>query len=170
MGHQNRVGDLEINQDLPFQQLSWKLQRIGWGVMALIVVAALAGLLGPGPLSNATAGEKDSMLWVEYNRFERYQSPVMLRIHLGPGAAQDGKARLSINRDYIENIELQHIDPEPESVEVGAQSTAYLFKVADPEKPTAITFHLEPNTRGWLPVRIGLPGAPPLSFRQFLYP
>ena len=170
MTEQNRVGDLEINQDLEFQHLSWKLQRIGWGLMALLLVAALAGLLGPGPLSDTTAGEENSMLWVEYNRFERYQSPIMLKIHLGPGAAKDGKVRLWMNRDYIQNMELRHIDPEPESVEVGAESTAYVFNIADPEKSTTIFFHLEPNTRGWLPLRIGLQGGPHVSLRQFLYP
>ena len=39
----DRVGDLEIHQDLPFQRRSWTVQRVGWAIMALVV---LAGLLG----------------------------------------------------------------------------------------------------------------------------
>jgi hypothetical protein len=46
-----RIGDLEINQDLGAQQKTWTIQRIGWGGMALIVLAALGGAFGSGPLA-----------------------------------------------------------------------------------------------------------------------
>jgi hypothetical protein len=35
-----RVGDLEIGQDLPFECRMQIAQRLGWGVLALIVLAA----------------------------------------------------------------------------------------------------------------------------------
>lgn len=165
-----RVGDLEISQDLAHERREWAIERVGWVVMALLLLAALAGLTGPGPLSRATAADNSSALRVEYNRFERYQSPVMLRVHLGPGAAPDGKARLWLSRDYVENVELRHIDPEPESVEAASDRLVYTFNLPDPAQPTAVTYHLEPNEYGRRPVRIGLAGGPELQFSQFFYP
>lgn len=165
-----RVGDLEINQDLPHERLEWRIERVGWAAMALILSAALAGLLGPGPLSSAMAGERGSALWVEYNRFERYQAPAMLRVHLGPGAARDGRARLWLSREYVENIELHHIDPEPESVEAGPDLFVYTFNLTDPTRPAAVTFHLEANKFWRAPVGVGLDGGPRLNFSQFFYP
>jgi hypothetical protein len=165
-----RVGDLEINQDLQHQRLEWKIERVGWVVMALTLLAALAGLLGSGPLSSATAGERGSALWVEYNRLERYQGPAMLRVHMGPGAARDGKARLWLSREYVENIELRHIDPEPESVEAAPDRLIYTFNLPDPTRPTAVTYHFEANRFWRMPVGVGLDGGPELQFSQFFYP
>jgi hypothetical protein len=165
-----RVGDLEITQDLPHERLEWRLERIGWSVMALVLLAALAGLLGPGPLSRATAGEPGAPLWVEYHRFARYQAPAMLRVHLGPGTARAGQARLWLNRDYVEHIELLHIDPEPEKVEVLPDRLLYIFNVPDPARPTAVTYYFEANTYGHLPLRVGLEAGPQLAVSQFYYP
>jgi hypothetical protein len=44
-----RHGDLEIQEDLPFQRREWLVERVAWGVMALLIVAALLGLFGTGP-------------------------------------------------------------------------------------------------------------------------
>jgi hypothetical protein len=41
-----RVSDLEVNEELEFQRRDWMAQRVGWTVMALVVVVALLGLLG----------------------------------------------------------------------------------------------------------------------------
>ena len=165
-----RVGDLEIAEDLQYHQRAWTLERIGWSVMLLVIVAALAGLLGPGPLSNAVAGRQGSTLWVEYNRFERYQSPTVLRVHFSSSAAKQGKVRLYLNRDFIQQVRVQRIEPEPESVAVGSQSTAYTFNVLRQKGPAIVVFHYEPNTQGSVPIHVGLHGGPRLSFSQFLYP
>ena len=55
-----RVGDLQIHQDLCQERREWKIQRVGWLLMALMLVAALAGLLGPGPLSSTIAEDSRS--------------------------------------------------------------------------------------------------------------
>lgn len=69
-----RVGELETSQDIDLQSRAWAVQRVGWGVIALTVLAALLGLFGPGLFNNATAGSKEAPLWLEYKRFGRFQS------------------------------------------------------------------------------------------------
>jgi hypothetical protein len=170
MSEIKRVGDLEIGQDMPFQKLQWTIERIGWIVMALILLAAFIGLIGPGPLSSTAAGEKGSQLWAEYNRFERYQSPNSMVVHVGAGSAQAGDLRLSLKRDFVENIQLDHISPEPKEIEASADQFTYIFAAPDPTHPTTVTFHYEPNKFGQMPVRIGIEGGAALSFWQFYYP
>ena len=71
----------------------WALQRIGWAVMALVVLVGLVGLFGTGPLSRATAGEEEAPLFVEeYERFARFMLPTTLRVRLDPMG--QGEARL----------------------------------------------------------------------------
>jgi hypothetical protein len=44
----------QIDEDLNFQRREWKIQRAGWVTMALVIIAALLGVFGAGPLSSAT--------------------------------------------------------------------------------------------------------------------
>ncbi len=60
-----RQGDLEINEDLEFQYRAWKRQKTAWRIMVLVLLSALMGLLGDGPLSDAKAGEKTEKMWIE---------------------------------------------------------------------------------------------------------
>lgn len=171
MANTQGVGDLELDQDLDFQRRSWAVQRVGWGVMALVAVAALLGLFGPGPLNNAITGSKEAPLWLEYKRFGRFQtSAMLLRVHLGPEAGHDGKVRVLLNRDYLENVQVQQVTPQPESVEAGPKYLTYIFQVTEPNQPTAVTFHLQPEQIGLLSAQVGLPKRQPLSFTQFIYP
>lgn len=55
-----RIGDLEISQDLEFQKRSWTIQRVGWVVIALLILAGLLGVFGKGIAADATAGEENS--------------------------------------------------------------------------------------------------------------
>lgn len=170
MSEPERIGDLEIHQDLPHERREWVIERIGWVLMGLLLLAAFIGLLGPGPLSSATAGESGSILWAEYDRFERSQAPSTLRVHVGPGASRDGKARLWLNRDFIDNVEIHLIEPQPEMVEAGPDRFVYTFNTPGSEQATAVTFHFEANRFWRIPVRIGLEGGPELQFSQFIYP
>jgi hypothetical protein len=170
MAEIKHIDELEINQDLPHQRHEWTIERVGWIAIVLLLLAGLAGLLGPGPLSQARASDQEATLGVEYNRFEHYQAPSILKIHLGPGTSSEGQVRLWINRDFIENIQLEHIDPEPESMEVGSDRITYVFKVSDPNQPTAVTYHYEPNSYGSRPIRIGIEGGSQLTFTQFFFP
>jgi hypothetical protein len=169
-----RVGDLEVDQDLEFQRREWLAERIGWAVMALLVLAALLGLFGTGPLTRATAGDRAGPLWIEYERFNRLLAPSTLRVHLGAGAALGGEARVWLDRRYLESIQLQRVMPQPDGVEAAPDRMVFVFRVAEPDQPTAITFSFKPEHVGSLPGRAGLAGAAPsdqpLRFRQFVYP
>ena len=54
--------ELQIEQDMGFQRTEWVVQRAGWVGMALLILAALVGLLGRGPLSAAVARAGDGAL------------------------------------------------------------------------------------------------------------
>jgi hypothetical protein len=170
MANIQRIGDLDIGQDIVFQRREWSAQRIGWALMALLSLAALAGLLGPGPLSRAIAGDEGGSLWLEYSRFERLQDPTSLKLNIGPLRSADGTARVWVSRDYLQKVQVEQVTPPPESVEAGPDRLTYVFRVAPADQPTAIVFHINHQTVGKLTSQIGLESGPELSFGQFVYP
>jgi hypothetical protein len=70
----------------------------------------------------------------------------------------------------VEKIELQHIDPEPEATELAVDRYTFVFRKPAPKQEAAITFRIEPDTYGVVPVRLGLTDGPELAFRQFVFP
>jgi hypothetical protein len=165
-----RVGDLEVDQDLEFQQRSWTVQRIGWIVMPLIVLAALLGLLGPGPLSSAAAGSEAGPLWLEYERLGHWERPTTLQVHLGANVAAQGLIRIWLDSAYVEKMQIEQVTPQPESVALAANRLIYTFQIVEPGQPTSITFHLKPEKFGLSSGEVGLVEGSSLQFSQFIYP
>lgn len=139
--------------------------------MALIVILALMGLLGLGPLSTATAGYPNGSLWVEYNRFDRAASPTFLKVHARTNSDSPGQVRFWVDRAFMEMVELQKVTPEPERVEAGVDRLTYVLNASRaPGQDVAVMFVYEYRCFGRRPVRIGLEHRPELSFNQFIYP
>ncbi len=161
-----RVGDLEIEQDLQYQQRAWTVERIGWIAMFLIASSALLGLTGSGWLSQAKAGQASAPFWLEYDRFGRFQAPEKLRIHINK-TSSTRQIQLSLSRQYLEGIQIQQVTPEPDRIELSSDRLIYVFNGT---APTAITIYMQPEQMGLLHGFVRLEGAQPLQFQQFIYP
>lgn len=165
-----RVGDLEISEDMEFQERSWRVQRIGWVIMALLIVAALLGLFGVGPLGQATAGTEADPLWVEYDRFSRLMKSTNLTIYVNPDAAQNGEIRLWISQNFLDHVEINHITPTEDSAEVMQEGVVYTFQAAETDEPITIMIQLRAAQAGLISGEIGLEGGESQEFTQFIYP
>lgn len=162
-------GDLVIEQDLRFQQRTWVVQRVGWGVIACVLVAALLGLLGSGPLASSTLDSPQGGFRLEYERFLRHQTPTRLHlfVHLKDQPRQE--VRVWCDRTFIEHFEVTQIVPPPIKVETAAGSLAYIFRLTDQVEQLSVTFSLRPESFGLFSGRIGI-GDDSLYFRQLVYP
>jgi hypothetical protein len=98
MTKSSRDDGLQITEDLDFQHRIWKLQRIGWAVMVLLILAAVLGLFGRGILSRAVVTDAQGQLSVEYSRFARFQAPVELVVRIQHAA--DEAPSFWISREY----------------------------------------------------------------------
>lgn len=171
MGKPERIGSIEIAQDMEFQRVSWRLQRVGWVVMLGITLAALIGVFGGGPLASAEAGDEKSGIRIAYQRFTRLNSRQTLDIEIAPAATQsDSTVRIWLDREWIESNEITNITPEPEATELDAESIIYTFKVGRSSTPLRARFHVETRVIGSVHGRAGLVGGPSRAFRQFSYP
>ncbi|WP_206755458.1 MULTISPECIES: hypothetical protein [Trichocoleus] len=165
-----RVGDLEIVQDLEFQRRAWAIQRLSWIGWGLIAVGALAGLFGSGPLSRGNVSSPSDSLQLEYDRFGRFHAPAKLKIILGAGSEQNGKVKVWLSRSYLESTEVQQVTPQPEWVEASPDRLTYVFRTTALDRPTAVTFYLQPDQVGLQTGQVGVVTGPTLRFNQLIYP
>lgn len=164
------IGDLQIHQNLTFQRRSWTFQRIGWVIIATIVAAALLGLFGQGPLSRATEGSPSEPLWIEYERFGRVESPILVHIHLGAGVPVDGRAHLRIDHEYLDEVGIERIVPAPYDEEATQDGVLYVFHIEHATQSVEISFVFTAKRPGLLSGQISVNGKAPLRLRQLIYP
>lgn len=162
------VGDLERDRDLHFQRREWTVQRAGWLVMLAIVLAALIGLFGGGPLSTATA--KVEPLQLQYTRFERRHAPTKLEVSVASGAVSQDQVEIWLSSDYLARIEITSIVPEPEEVSETNDRVIYRFNIDDQTRAPRILMTLEHDEPGLTTCRIGMVDGPELAFWQVIYP
>jgi len=167
MRENQHIEGLEIDQDMRFQQRMWVLQRLGWGVMACIIIAALLGLLGSGPLASRTLDSPQHGFRLEYQRFLRHRAPTRLLLQVKSNPREE--VQVWYDRALIEHFIVTQIVPVPIRVEANAGRLTYTFRIADQEEPFLITFFLEPGTFGSLLGHIGIEHDS-LYFQQFVYP
>jgi hypothetical protein len=162
--------ELQVDEDLGFQRSEWRVQRVGWGLWALVVLAALVGLLGPGPLSSAEATSPDGSLAVSYDRFLHSNTPSQMEVQVAPGSTAEEPLRLDVSRELLDSLQIMRIEPEPEQRELREDGIAYTFLRAGAAESMRIVFHVEYLRIGGHRGRIELPGRNAVEFSQFVYP
>jgi len=160
---------LELEQDLIFHRREWRIQSVAWVVWGAVILAALVGLVGPGPLSGRTVSSADGRLGVEYDRFLHHHHPESLWITMKPDVGED-LLRLHLSRSLLEDIKIDQIEPDPESEELDSQGTTYVFRCQRGEPAVKAVFHLEFEAIGSGSGEVKLGGSDPVVLKYFVYP
>lgn len=162
-------GAKALGDDPAFQKVQWRVERISWCVMVIIIAGALAGLLGGGgPLSRNTKANSDSTNQVVYERFARHATPMTLDVNVASSAER--QVRLRISDEYLAAMNVQSITPPPTSTSLGDKQQILVFDRAGSPVTVTIRFQLAPMVlglqRGWVAVDSGAP----ISFSHFIFP
>ena len=165
-----RISGIDINEDIDYQWREWRAQRIAWVFFGMVLLAALLGLFGQGPLSKRRIGEPDSPLSMEFEQIDRYQAPTDMTIFVGPNVAQGDIIRLSFNKEFMERVEVQHFIPEPESSAAGPEVVTYGFRVSDPGQPVEVRLDFQHEKAGLARGEVRLEGGDALRFDSFVFP
>lgn len=130
MAKPGRVAGLDIAEDIAFHRRFRKVERAGWGVMIVLVGAALAGLLGNGPASRASLQQGAAS--VRYERVVHHGSPAALSFAVSGAAPSGPHVAIALDSDYVSAMALEHIVPEPLRVESSAAGvTTFVFATGD---------------------------------------
>jgi hypothetical protein len=154
----------DSESDHRFHRNEWRIQRIGWVLVALFLALAVAGLFGSGPLSHAHVDNGAGRL--DYERFTRYGLPTDLVVT--PAASAHGVTRVEIGGDYLAAFPVEHITPEPAAVRLAGPNIIYEFASTTPR--AAILFHITPQRLWRRSATVVIDGGAPLRISQLTYP
>lgn len=163
-----RVGSLELGGGDGADE-HFGLQRLAWGLMLLLAVAALLGVFGNGWLSRAQAAAPGDALKLDYDRVLRADAPAQLRFTVIPGRGCGGAAHLTLPQDYLRDLQVEAIVPPPLRATAGSQGVTYSFAVPAGER-AEVVFLVKPMRWGLRRGSAMLTGGPPLEFQQLVLP
>ncbi len=159
-----------LDSELPFQRKQWRIERIGWTAMAVLILYALAGGLGGGgPLSNAEVVAVDGSARVRYEKFARQLTPTTVEINVTQ--PPDGRpTQLHVDGSYLSSTTIKLIVPEPDTTTIADNGYVFGFKRSSGVADTKIRLQLEPQrigtANGWLVINNG----EKLAINQFVFP
>jgi hypothetical protein len=138
--------------------------------MGGLVLTALTGVFGYGPVSWRQASDPAGLLRVEYERFQRQGSEFTLRVAIAPEATTGDSVPLRVNGAFLDAAEVKGITPEPREARSLGADVEYVFPMAQPGQAATIRFALKMREAGSHSAEIGLGGREPARFTQFVYP
>ncbi|WP_219416215.1 hypothetical protein [Pseudonocardia nigra] len=161
------TSDLQLEEPERAGRRTEVAQRVAWGVFALIALAALAGLIGPGPLSSATVTDPSGLVRIDYDRFTRFKGDSSLQLQVQP--AKPGTAEVWISSEFLSGVQIQQVWPQPDTWTAANGGDVLTFPVSDTD-PVTVEMQVRPDHIGMLRGAIGVPGGEPAQFWQFGYP
>ena len=157
-----------VQEDMAFQRASWRFERIGWGILLLILTLALSGLFGGGPLSHARINDTTGQLSIDYERFTRKGSTTEFRV--GILSSQDNdETRLRIDKGFLSAFQMEALTPEPVEMRTHPEGTELIFRTGK-TGPFVVSLSLRPQGLGLTSSRFALGNNTPVEFWSFIYP
>ena len=158
------VDGLQIDEALDFQRRFDRIQRVAWWLLALVPVAAVAGLFGGGLFSETTAGARAAGLAVTQDRFARRTAETELELELTRGA---GPTEVAITRGFIDRYALVEARPEPLRVATLRDRIVFTFAARAGGRATLV---LQPEAIGVARGTVTVTGGSAVGIRQLVYP
>jgi hypothetical protein len=161
---ESKPDSLQIDDKIDLHRKGWRLQSILLIFLFLFILAAALGLFGDGVLGKQTLGEKNSGVWLEYDRFGRKDAPGKLEVHLAGSASSP--AQLVIPSSYLENFHIEAITPAPNSIVTHNNQVVYNFKA---NGPLTVVFRIKPDAIGKVQGSISANNQT-FNLNHFIYP
>lgn len=156
-----------IHEDMALQRTTWWVQRCGWAVLGLLVIASLLGLFSQGPLSTASTTGASGRMEVTYDRFGRNGASTRVTIVVRDGGG--GETAITFSKALMDAFAVDTVHPAPREERSTPDGTEFVFASAG-GGPHRVYFDVRPELSGLIRGEISLPSGPPARLTQFTYP
>ena len=143
-------------------------RRIGFIVLLFIVLAALGGLFSRGHFSHVERSNTDNTLTLRYERFNRQQSDVDMKIF---AKAAEGKTlTVTLGGDFMRAFKIDTLQPQPDKTWSQGENLVLEYGRSNLLSGGTLWLGLLPQQPGSSISTITINNGPALSFWQFTYP
>ena len=156
------VNGLQIDQSLDFQRRFQRAQTVAWRVLALLPLAAIAGLFGGGLFSQVTT--RGAGVTVSYDRFGRRSVDTQLQVTIMRARTP---VAVSISRGFLDGYDVSEVRPQPERVTAQAGRVVFAFAALP---GASVSFTLQPQRLGAGSGTVAVAGSRPVRVHQLVYP
>jgi hypothetical protein len=161
-----RPRDYPVEDDIAFQRKLWRVERVGWGMLVILVLLTLLGLFSKGPLSTHQQMSADGHLQLDYQRFLRQgaSSSMIVTLQGEPGALLE----MVLEAPFFVTYRIDAIHPQP--LEAFSEHAGLKLRVrADRDGRASVHFTLRPEEIGTVHHRLRFDSRE-LKFWQLIYP
>ena len=159
---------LDLDRDRKGHLREWRVQRVGWCLWVFVLVAAMLGLTGSGPLSTRSATSHDGRLTAEYDRFVRHHCSTEITLSFNRSTASDD-FRVWLNQEFFDAVAIEAIEPQPREQSYSAGGILLAFRAIPPEETARIVIRCQPESLGPITCQLAS-GKSELTLSQFVYP
>lgn len=161
------IEGLEVGTDRPFQERLWFWERVGWVVMLLLVLAAIAGLTGTtGPLSSGKVEAAGAE--IDYPRIGRWRAADSLTVTFAEIAGTTGT--ILIDDKFLEVFAIDSVTPQPAKVVATPRGQEFQFDLASAAAPRKVHFSVTPQLPAFPARASGTVSGEPYSFTFTVLP
>lgn len=156
----DRPARLQIHQHLDFQRRFRVFRLCGMAALVLLLLVAMSGLLGSGPLASASVSA--GSMQVEHPRFLHRRNPTWFEVRMDAG---DGPVEVVLDGALANGFDLGAVTPTPEQA-VRADGRL-LLRLAP--GTSAVRLQLTPRRMGSAEGHVRA-GGDSARLRMFVYP
>lgn len=160
---------LDSAANLRHTRQEWRLERLGWLAIALLLSAAILGVFGPGLFSRRQAASESGGLKATYEATERYEAPASLHLTIVPASGAE-TISLTVSRAFTDQVTLEEILPRPRAMTVTPEGLRLDFTAAGfPSTGVPILIRYKNDHFGPLRYELSL-GPESVRINQFVLP
>jgi hypothetical protein len=173
LGHPGKLMDdldsrtYPIQEDMQFQRRTWLAERIGWIVLAALLVAGLAGVFFHGRLSRTIAKAIDESIAVEYERFAHKTAVTHFVIRTSPPLPDQVLVRLGPSFASMHDVD--SMEPRPIRSSGGSYGLEFVFARSS-AGDLGVHIAARPKRFGFMSLHVEVEGRGAVNIAQFVYP
>jgi hypothetical protein len=131
------------------------VESAGWAIMMTIMVAALIGISGFGPIIKVTVGTPQEGMMVETHSALQKGKPADIKVSYSPSNGQR-RVNIRINKGFMRDMTTESIVPEPDVTYIAPEEYIYSFKLSQGTGPSSVVFRIRPKSTGEKSLIVGI--------------
>ena len=105
-------GALQIDSEDSFTRREFAAESIGWVLLSLVLVAALLGALGGGPVSSAQEVSPSGRITLDYQRITHQDADDHVVVGIARRGSETGMETIHLGGQWLQQLDLRQITPE----------------------------------------------------------